>query len=75
MTDYLPQFRQMAAEAGRDPASVPITVWGVGEDYDRLRRYADQDVSRLVVSLPPDAADKTLPVLDRWAALIRRVNS
>ena len=73
VTDFLPQFRQMAAEAGRDLATLPITVWGAGEDYDRLRRYEDQGVSRLVVSLPPDNAEKTLPVLDRWAELIRRI--
>jgi alkanesulfonate monooxygenase SsuD/methylene tetrahydromethanopterin reductase-like flavin-dependent oxidoreductase (luciferase family) len=24
----LPKFREMAAEAGRDPASVPLTIWG-----------------------------------------------
>jgi hypothetical protein len=29
----------------------------------------------MVTTLPPDPADKTLPVLDRWAELIRRVNS
>ncbi len=74
VTDYLPAFRQIAAEVGRDLAGVPITIWGVGEDYDRLARYGDQGVSRLVVSLPPEGADKILPVLDRWAALIRRVN-
>jgi probable F420-dependent oxidoreductase len=73
VTDYLPQFRQMAAEAGRDLAAVPVTVWGVGEDYDRLRRYEEQGVSRLVVSLPPDNAAKTLLALDRWAELIRRI--
>jgi probable F420-dependent oxidoreductase len=75
VTDFLPQFRQMAAEAGRDLAEVPVTVWGVGEDYDRLRRYQDQGVTRLVVSLSPDNAEKTLPVLDRWAELIRRIGS
>ena len=73
VTDYLPQFRQMAAEMGRDAAQVPVTVWGVGEDYDRLRRYQDQGVARLVVSLPPENAAKTLPALDRWADLIRRI--
>ena len=73
VTDFLPQFRQMAAEAGRDPASVPITVWGVGETVDRLRRYRDQGVARIVVSLPSEPAEKTLPTLDRWAELIRRV--
>src|SRR5581483_4939886 len=35
VTDYLPQFRQMAQEAGRDPADVAVTVWGVPPDLDR----------------------------------------
>jgi probable F420-dependent oxidoreductase len=74
VTDFLPHFRQMAAEAGRDLAACPVTVWGVGEDYDRLRRYQDQGIARLVVSLPPEPADKTLPTLDRWAELIRRLH-
>ncbi|MBV9521841.1 MAG: hypothetical protein JO010_03560, partial [Alphaproteobacteria bacterium] len=73
VTDYLPQFRQMAAEMGRNLADVPVTVWGVGEDINRLKRYIDQGVSRVVVSLPPEKADKTLPVLDRWAGLIRQL--
>jgi alkanesulfonate monooxygenase SsuD/methylene tetrahydromethanopterin reductase-like flavin-dependent oxidoreductase (luciferase family) len=30
----LPKFREMAAEAGRDPASVPITIWGAREDLE-----------------------------------------
>jgi probable F420-dependent oxidoreductase len=71
VTDFLPQFRQMAAEAGRDPAEVPVTVWGVPEDADRLRRYRDQGVARVVVSLPSEPAAKTLPRLDHWAELIR----
>jgi probable F420-dependent oxidoreductase len=75
VTDFLPQFRQMAAEAGRDPAIVPITVWGVGEAVDRLQRYRDQGVARIVVSLPSEPAEKTLPTLDRWASLIRRLAS
>ena len=54
VTDYLPQFRQLAAEIGRDPAEVPITVWGVPEDLDRLKRYRDQGVARGVVQLAPE---------------------
>jgi probable F420-dependent oxidoreductase len=73
VTDFLPQFRQMAAEAGRDPAEVPVTVWGVPEDADRLQRYRDQGVARVVVSLPSEPAAKTLPKLDRWAELIRQI--
>jgi probable F420-dependent oxidoreductase len=73
VTDYLPQFRQMAAAAGREAAEVPLTVWGIPQDLDRLRRYRDQGVARGVVQLAPEPADKTLPVLDRWADLIRRL--
>jgi probable F420-dependent oxidoreductase len=73
VTDYLPQFREMAREAGRDLASVPITVWGVPPDLDRMKRYRDQGVARGVVQLAADTADKTLPILDQWAQLIQRL--
>ena len=73
VTDFLPQFHQMAAEAGRNLAEVPVTVWGVQPDYDRVRRYEEQGVARGVVQLAPETADKTLPTLDRWAELIRRL--
>jgi hypothetical protein len=29
----------------------------------------------VVTTLPPEPSDKTLPMLDRWAELIRRVNA
>src|SRR5579883_2303620 len=73
VTEFLPRFRQMAAAAGRDPAALPVTVWGVAEDRDRLCRYRDQGVARVVVSLDSAKADRILPVLDRWAELIRAV--
>jgi len=40
-----------------------------------LKRYRDMGVTRVVTTLPPEPAAKTLPVLDRWAELIRRVNA
>ncbi len=70
VTALLPEFRRMAAEAGRDPASVPVTVWGAPEDPGLLRRDRDLGVARVVVSLPSAGADAVLPLLDRWAALI-----
>jgi len=73
VTDFLPQFHEMAKEAGRDLSEVPVTVWGVQPDYDRLRRYEEQGVARGVVQLAPDGPDKTLPILDRWAELIQRM--
>src|SRR6478735_3873014 len=72
----LPKFREMAAEAGRDPASVPITIWGAKkENLDQLKRDRDDGVSRVVVSLDSAKADTILPELDRWATLIRQLDS
>jgi probable F420-dependent oxidoreductase len=75
VTDYLPQFKEMAAEAGRDLASVPVTVWGIPENLDRLRRYEDQGVARGVVQLAAEPADTIMPILDRWAGLIRQLRA
>jgi len=72
---WLPKFREMAAEAGRDPASVPITIWGAKENLDLLKRDRDDGVSRVVVSLDSAKADTILPELDRWATLIRQLGS
>jgi probable F420-dependent oxidoreductase len=74
VNEYLPKFKQMVAEAGRDPAGLPITLFGGTGDADLLKRYCDMGVERIVTTLPPEPADKTLPVLDRWAELIRGVN-
>lgn len=62
----------MAAEAGRDLAAVPVTVWGLSEDPGRLRRCRELGVARVVVSLPSADAETILPTLDRWAELISR---
>jgi len=71
----LPKFREMAAEAGRDLASVPITIWGAKENLDLLKRDRDDGVSRVVVSFDSGKADTILPELDRWATLIRQLGS
>jgi probable F420-dependent oxidoreductase len=67
----LPEFRKMAAEAGRTPEAVPITVFGVAEDADLIKRYRDAGVARIIFNLPAAKADEVLPVLDRCAALMR----
>ena len=72
VTEFLPRFREMAAEAGRDPASVPVTIWGVPEDLDRLKHHRDLGIARVVVSLP-SATHEVAPILDRWAELMRRI--
>jgi probable F420-dependent oxidoreductase len=68
---FLPEFRRMAAEAGRAPDALPVTVFGVAEDADTLQRHRDAGVARVIFNLPPAKADEVLPILDRCAALMR----
>ena len=65
----------MLAEAGRSLADVPITMFGrPPRTLDQLKRYRELGVARVVAGLAPEKADKTLPVLDRWAELIVALN-
>jgi hypothetical protein len=66
----LPPFREMLAAAGRNPADVPVTLFGVGMNGDALKRARDAGVDRVVFVVPPEPSDKVLPLLDKGAALI-----
>jgi probable F420-dependent oxidoreductase len=70
--EALPQFRQLARDAGRDPQSLPITLFNPVEDADRLARYREMGVARVVIMLLSEPRDKILPILDRWARLMGR---
>ena len=73
VTEYLPQFHQMAREAGRDPASLPVTVWGSKLSADDLKRLRDKGVACVVIQLKTAGADEILPVLDGFAKIIPEV--
>jgi hypothetical protein len=74
LIELIPRFRQMAAEAGRDPDSLSISIGGQGPDVDLIKRYQDLGVERVSCSLMSETAETILPVLDTWAEVIRRVN-
>lgn len=67
----LPHFRQMVAEAGRDPDSLPMSVFGAPSKVDILKRYRDARVDRAVLLLPVAGRNETLANLDAGAALAR----
>jgi probable F420-dependent oxidoreductase len=68
--EFMPRWRQMAGEAGRDPRSLSVTLGGAPEDLDLLKRNRDLGIARMNVRLPPAKTDEILPLLDRWAKLI-----
>jgi probable F420-dependent oxidoreductase len=73
--DFLPRFRRMVEEAGRNPGSLEITVGGAPEDPDTLKRYRDLGVTRVNFPVPPAKADEVLPILDRVAKLKRQLQA
>jgi probable F420-dependent oxidoreductase len=74
LLDDLPQaiadLRHRAEAAGRDPATLPISVFAFATPTaDQIKRYQDMGVERAVIVSPRRMAD-TLLFLDRLAALI-----
>jgi probable F420-dependent oxidoreductase len=67
-------FRRAAAEAGRDPEKIPITIVTFGDPDSRaLTAYRDLGVERTVVGAGRvgwDDPSTTLPCLDRYAEMI-----
>ncbi len=73
--EYLPKFRQMAREAGRDPQSLSVTLGGAPEDADKLKRFRDLGVERVNYPLMSEKSDEILPILDRLAKLKQQVGA
>jgi len=74
IAEMFPEFRKMCAEAGRDPASIAVSVWFPKRDPDLMKRYIDLGVERVVFNLESEPADKILPELDAIGALMAKVN-
>ena len=57
----------MAAEAGRNPDEVPMSVFAAPQVAERLKRYRDAGVDRAVFMIPTtgrDEALKNLAIID-----------
>ncbi len=72
--DVLPEFHKMAREAGRDPASMEITLFGISPEVEKVKRFADLGVSRIVTMLPSDNPDAAKAALDRCTDVMRQVS-
>lgn len=65
----LPKFAAMVREAGRDPAELELTVFGVRPDADEIARMRDAGVGRVTLSLPSHDRDSAMRKLDEFASL------
>jgi probable F420-dependent oxidoreductase len=66
-------FRTKAAEADRNPEDIPISIFTMGNRRDRVERYAELGVDRVVImprTMELHSADDTLRHLDDMTSLV-----
>jgi probable F420-dependent oxidoreductase len=64
-------LRAAAREAGRDPRSLAVSVYGATDDRKTLDGYRETGVDRVIFPLPSVERDQALPILDRYAQATR----
>ena len=68
----IPEFRRLAEQAGRDPRSLEVSIYGVLAQEKAAAAYLDLDIDRIVFGLPPASRDEILPILDVCNELTRK---
>ena len=73
----LARFRDRCEEHGRDPDTVPISMWAYGNpDQARLERYRDLGIDRVVIMLMNRGdRDRALRHIDRYAPMVAELGS
>lgn len=61
-----------AAQAGRKPSDVPVSIFGAPGEEPLLRRYQELGVERVVFTIPSKEKEQVLPLLDTYAALLAK---
>jgi alkanesulfonate monooxygenase SsuD/methylene tetrahydromethanopterin reductase-like flavin-dependent oxidoreductase (luciferase family) len=65
------RLRQAAEAAGRDPATLSITVFAAPADEASLATYREAGIDRVLLEVPDKGRDDVLRVLDKNASLIK----
>lgn len=65
------ELRKRAEKAGRDPASLTVSVFGAKAEEAALRGYEKAGADRVILGLPPARRDEVLPLLDQNAKLTK----
>jgi probable F420-dependent oxidoreductase len=63
------RLHRITAEAGRDPATLSITVFGAPADAANLAAYRDAGIDRALLQIPDVSPDEILRQLDQQASL------
>jgi len=61
------RLNELATAAGRDPATLPIRVFGAPNDAEAKKRYEDAGAQSMVILLPPTKPDEAVRILEDTA--------
>ena len=64
-------LRERLAEAGRNPDSAPVTIFGAQPNPETISRMEQYGVSRVLLTVPAEGPETVLPLLDNLAKLVR----
>lgn len=70
LAEKIQTLRERAAQAGRDPKSVTVSVFGATPDRASLDALAAIGVDRAIFPIAPAGPETVLPLLDRYTALM-----
>src|SRR5262245_4727481 len=70
LDERIRDLRQRAEQAGRDPNTISVSVFGAKPDRATLDEFASAGAERAIFMLPPADRDTVLPLLDKYAPLI-----
>ena len=73
IAESMEDFRARAEKAGRDPATLTVTIFGVAPDEARVATLRDAGVTRAVFFVPSATRDVVLPLLDQYSSLAKKV--
>ena len=71
LTEKMAELRRRAKEAGRDPDSVSVSVFWANPKREVVDEMEQAGVQRVVFGLPSRSKEELLPLLDRYAELVR----
>ena len=70
---HMPDVRKLAEEAGRDPASIEVSVYYTAPDPDLLKRLRDGGIARAIFGVPSEPREKVLPILDHYRTVVQQL--
>ena len=73
--DKWPELQQVATDAGRDPATLQLGVFGAKPDAGHLAHLRDVGASFVALSLPALDRDAALQAMERYAPLVAEFNN